>query len=87
MAVFNIGQKKHFFEKKTPKISPPLFNLFCVLHQNKSLHNFHKRGQRSIIESKKGPDQGLQIDLEYIFWIHPVYSPKELKVFEIILIF
>ena len=56
MAVFDIGQKGHFFmkkghlfEKKAPRILPSPYSIpfLSVLHQNKALYSFHKRGQRS----------------------------------------
>ena len=46
-AVFNIGQKVHYFLKKksTKNFNSPYSIIFpSVLHQNKALHNFHKRG-------------------------------------------
>ena len=46
-AVSNIGQKGQFFGKKdTKNLSIPYSIPFLsVLHKNKALHNFHKRGQ------------------------------------------
>ena len=31
-----------------------IFKILSVLHQNKALHNFHKKGQRSIVENNIG---------------------------------
>ena len=59
----NIGQKGHSFlkKKKTAEISPtPIQSLFLsVLHQNKTLHNFQKGEQCSIVRqrSRLGPDE------------------------------
>ena len=53
-------KKGTFFEKGAPKISPSPYSIsfLSVLHQNKTLYNFPKRGQRSIVERN--------IDLEYV---------------------
>ena len=50
-----------FFEKREPKLSHTLFSIpfLSVLHQNKALHNFHKRGQRPTVGRIKGLDWGL----------------------------
>ena len=67
-----LGQRSILARKSTKNFtSPPhpsLFNPFLsVLHRNKALYNFHKRGQRSILE--------LNIGLEYTVFIMPlVYS-------------
>ena len=46
--------------KKGPQKSSPLFNPFLsILHQNKVLHNFCKRGQRSIVERNIGLEYAL----------------------------
>ena len=43
-------KKDTFFGKKGTK-NPPLFNFFLsILHQNKVLHDSHKRVQRSIVK-------------------------------------
>ena len=61
-ATFDIGQKGHFFEKKkcpqnfTPPYSIPFLS---VLHQNKALHNFCKKEQRSIVECNIGLEYAL----------------------------
>ena len=53
----SILAKNDFFEKGNQKFHQPYSSPFVsVLHQNKALHNFCKRGQRSIIELKKGPN-------------------------------
>ena len=55
-------KKGHFFEKeKGPKkfTPPPLpysISFLSVLHQNKALDNFCKRGQHSIVECNIGLD-------------------------------
>ena len=50
--------KKGIFLKKSPPSSPPYSILVLnVLYQNKTLHNFHKRGQHLIGKHN--------IDLEY----------------------
>ena len=56
-----LAKKGTFFKKKgAHKFHHPLFNPFLsVLHQDKVLHNFCKRGQYSIVKCKKGPDKGL----------------------------
>ena len=75
MAVFDIGQEGHFFMKKgtflkkkhkkfhasRPPRPPPPYSIpfLSVLHQNKALHNFHKRGQRSIVERNIGLEYAL----------------------------
>ena len=45
-----------FFLKKGPKKFNPSFSILflSVLHQNKALHNFCKRGRRSIVERSIG---------------------------------
>ena len=45
----DISQKGHFFEKKYQKKITILYSIsfLSVLHQNKALHNFHKRGALS----------------------------------------
>ena len=50
-----LAKKGTFFEKKGHQtFYHPLFNPFLsVLHQNKALHNFHKRGQHPIPGSIK----------------------------------
>ena len=56
MAASDIGQKEHFFEKKKgTKNVTTLYSVevLQVLHQNKALHNFRKRGQRLIARHKK----------------------------------
>ena len=48
-AASGIGQKRYFFKKRALKIFLSLFNPFLsILHQNKALHKFYKRGQRPI---------------------------------------
>ena len=55
MALFDVGQKGHFFEKKNKKKwhqtfhHPHPISFLSALHQNKGLHNFHKR-------TRLGPD-------------------------------
>ena len=55
MALFDVGQKGHFFEKKKKKKwhqtfhHPDPVSFLSPLHQNKGLHNFHER-------SRLGPD-------------------------------
>ena len=52
--VFDIGQKGHFFEKNfTTSYS---ISFLSVLHRNKALYNFHKRGKRTIAGYIKGLD-------------------------------
>ena len=53
-----MAKKDTFFEKRAQK-NPPAYSIpfLSVLHQNKSLHNFFKSGQHSIVER--------DIDLEY----------------------
>ena len=62
-AASDIGQKSTFFEKKgRQKLPYPLFNPFwSILHQNKALHNFYKRGQRRITGRIKVLDYVLAI--------------------------
>ena len=61
-AAYNIGQNVlFFFEKKGTKnlTTPYSIPFLSVLHQNKALHNFHKRGQRPTVGRIKGLDWGL----------------------------
>ena len=62
-AAFDIGQKGHFFMKKGHQKSPPpttySIPFLSVLHQNKDLSNFRKRGQRSIVERNIGLEYAL----------------------------
>ena len=62
-------KKGTFFEKGAPKISPSpyLISLLSVLHQNKALHNFRKRGQRWIDECNIGLEYALVISVKYQF--------------------
>ena len=58
-------KKEHLFYKKGPKIylPPPLpysIPFLSVFHQNKNLHNFLKRGQRSIVEISMGLEYALR---------------------------
>ena len=48
-------------KKGTKNLPPPCYSIpfLSVLHQNKSLHNFCKRGQRSIVEHNIGPEYAL----------------------------
>ena len=48
----------NFFEKKGTKnlTTPYSIPFLSVLHQNKALHNFYKRGQRPTIGRIKGLD-------------------------------
>ena len=52
-----------FFEIKGTKnlTTPYSIPYLSVLHQNKSLHNFHKRGQPPTVRHIKGLDQGLVV--------------------------
>ena len=53
-------KERFFYKKGTKNLPPPLpysIPFLSVFHQNKNLHNFLKRGQRSIVE--------LSIGLEY----------------------
>ena len=53
----DIGRKEHFFEKKGHQIfHQPLFNPLSVLHQNKAMDNFYKRGKHPIVGHIKGLD-------------------------------
>ena len=54
-------EKRHFFEKGAQKISPPPYSitLISVLHENKALHNFCKRGQHWIVECNIGLEYAL----------------------------
>ena len=52
----DIGQEP-FFKKKSKNFTTAYSFLFLsVLHQNKALHNFHKREQRPIAGYIKGLD-------------------------------
>ena len=55
-------KKEHFFEKRAPKIPLPPYSIpfLSVLHQNKALYNFRKRGQRSILERNIGLEYALK---------------------------
>ena len=56
----SIGQNGHFFRKKAPKTlqTPYSVPFLIVLHQNKALYNFYKRGKCPIAGHIKGLDQG-----------------------------
>ena len=57
--VLNRGVKffvPFFHEKGKQKFIPPLVS---VLHQNKALYNFHKRGQHSTVECNIGLEYAL----------------------------
>ena len=58
----NFYEKGHFFKKRTPKIPPTPYSIsfLSVLHQNKALHNFHKRGQHLIVERNTGLEYALK---------------------------
>ena len=60
-AASDLGQIVHCFEKMVPKIfsTPYSIPFLSILHKNKALHNFHKRGQHPTVEAMKGLDQGL----------------------------
>ena len=53
-----LAKKETFFQKKGTNnfIIPYLILFLRVLHQNKALHNFHKRGQGLIAGCMKGLD-------------------------------
>ena len=53
-----LAKKGTFFQKKGTNnfIIPYLILFLRVLHQNKALHNFHKKGQRLIAGCVKGQD-------------------------------
>ena len=53
-----LAKKGTFLKKNATKTLPPHLKspFLSVLHQNKALHNFHKRGQHSILRHKKGLD-------------------------------
>ena len=60
--VLNRGVKflvPFFHEKGKQNFIPPLPPLFSVLHQNKALYDFHKRGQHSIVECNIGLEYAL----------------------------
>ena len=51
------GRRGHFFMKKEPKkfhFPPYSIPFQSALHQNKSLHNFQKRWQHSVVEHNIG---------------------------------
>ena len=60
-----LARKGTFFEKRVPKVSSPLplysIPFLSVLHQNEALHNFPKRGQRSIVKCNIGLEYALFI--------------------------
>ena len=62
-ADFNIGDEHFSFslEKKGTKnfTTPYSIPFLSVLHQNKALHNFHKREQHPTVGRTKGLDYGL----------------------------
>ena len=55
-----LSEKRSFFEKRAPNISP-LFPIAFLrdLHQNKALHNFRKGRQRSIVQRNIGLEYAL----------------------------
>ena len=58
--------KKSTFLKKGPQnFPPPLYSIpfLRILHQNKALHNFRKRVQRSIVERNIGLEYALLLQL------------------------
>ena len=59
------------FERRAQKNltpHPPHFSIpfLCALHQNKTLHNFRKRGQRSIVERNIGLAYALMVVFPFI---------------------
>ena len=67
MGASDIGQKGHFLGKKGTKYftTPYSIIFLSVLHQNKALHNFHKRGQCLTARCIKSLDKGLH---KVYFW-------------------
>ena len=61
-------EKWHFLTKRAPKNAPPPSIQSSVLHQNKALHNFHKRWQHSVVEHN--------ICIEYTLMMVPPPSVK-----------
>ena len=62
----NLGQHSILARKGTknftlPPIPPYSIPFLSVLHQNKALHNFPKRGQRSIVERNIGLECVLRV--------------------------
>ena len=53
-----LAKKGTFWKKNATKTLPPHLKspFLSVFHQNKALHNFHKRGQHSILRHIKGLD-------------------------------
>ena len=86
-------EKRHFFEKRPLKISPSPYSIpfLSVLHQNKALYNFHKRGQHSLnsktqyrsriyhVISKTTLSIGGQSNHNCCMFQLPQTSPKSLK--------
>ena len=59
-----LARKALFYEKRALflKKGPPNAILFLgVLHQNKALHNFHKKGQASMVECNIGLEYALNV--------------------------
>ena len=48
----------------TPHPHPYTINFLSVLHQNKALHNFYKRRQRSIVERNIGLEYALHASIK-----------------------
>ena len=61
-----LARKGTFFNKSAPKILPPSsahysIPFLSVLHRNKALYNFRKRGQRSIVKHNIGLEYALLV--------------------------
>ena len=75
-AMFDIGQKGDFLWKKgTKKFTPPYS--IPLLHQNKALYNFCKRGQSSIVHNIED-NIGLEFVLQWLLlsWGVRILAPK-----------
>ena len=79
-AAFDIGQKENFFMKKRglflkkrpQKFLSALYSIsfLSVLHHNKALLNFHKRGQRWIVERSIGLEYALILCVNFLCSIY-----------------
>ena len=59
----NLGQRSILARKDPKNFTPAPYSIpfLSVLHQNKALHNFRKRGQLSIVERNVGLEYPLAI--------------------------
>ena len=64
-------------KKGHQKFHHAIFNLFPKCFASKTLHDFHKRGQRPIAEQIKGLDKGLKIRNFGSAWVQITFLAQE----------